>query len=97
VGKPDSARKQQQTTKWYIHANRDDILPLDESALDDLQFGGKRNHGSGITRLKDTPVGDLEALNHSCPEDGEAFILEFVTSFVLESEYQDAHEQDVPW
>jgi hypothetical protein len=50
-----------------------------------------------ITRLKDTAVGDLEALNHSCLEDGEAFILEFVTSFVLESEYPDAHEQDVPW
>ena len=101
IGKPDDARKQQQTTKWYInaylHAGRDDVLPLDESALDGLQFGGKRNYGYGITGLKDTQVVDLEALDYSRLEDGEAFILELVTPFVLESEYPNAHDQDVPW
>ena len=101
MGKPDDARKQQQTTKWYInaylHADRDDVLPLDESALDGLQFGGKRNYGYGITGLKDTQVVDLEALDYSRLEDGEAFILELVTPFVLESEYPNAHDQDGPW
>jgi hypothetical protein len=101
MGKPDDARKQQQTTKWYInaylHADRDDVLPLDESALDGLQFGGKRNYGYGITGLKDTQVVDLEALDYSRLEDGEAFILELVTPFVLESEYPNAPDQDVPW
>ncbi|NEU58759.1 hypothetical protein [Halorussus sp. MSC15.2] len=101
MGKPDDARKQQQTTNWYInaylHADRDDVLPLDESALDGLQFGGKRNYGYGITRLKDTQVVDLEALDYSRLEDREAFILELVTPFVLESEYPNAHDQDVPW
>ncbi|MWG36600.1 hypothetical protein [Halomarina oriensis] len=101
MGKPEGARKQQQTTKWYInaylHADRDDVLPLDESALDGLQFGGKRNYGYGITALKDTQVVDLEALDYSRLEDGEAFILELVTPFVLESEYPNAHDQDVPW
>ena len=101
MGKPDDARKQQQTTKWYInaylHADRDDVLPLDESALDGLQFGGKRNYGYGITGLKDTQVVDMEALDYSRLEDGEAFILELVTPFVLESEYPNAHDQDVPW
>jgi len=101
MGKPDDARKQQQTTKWYInaylHADRDDVLPLDESALDGLQFGGKRNYGYGITGLKDTQVVYLEALDYSRLEDGEAFILELVTPFVLESEYPNAHDQDVPW
>jgi hypothetical protein len=101
MGKPDGARKQQQTTKWYInaylHADRDDVLPLDESVLDGLQFGGKRNYGYGITGLKDTQVVDLEALDYSRLEDGEAFILELVTPFVLESEYPNAHDQDVPW
>ncbi|MEF8821631.1 MAG: hypothetical protein V5A52_05090 [Halovenus sp.] len=101
MGKPDDARKQQQTTKWYInaylHADRDDVLPLDESAVDGLQFGGKRNYGYGITGLKDTQVVDLEALDYSRLEDGEAFILELVTPFVLESEYPNAHDQDVPW
>ncbi len=101
MGKPDGARKQQQTTKWYInaylHADRDDVLPLDKSALDGLQFGGKRNYGYGITRLKDTQVVDLATLDYSRLEDGEAFILELVTPFVLESEYPNGHDQDVPW
>ena len=101
MGKPDSARKQQQTTRWYInaylHADRDDILPIEERALEGLQFGGKRNYGYGITRLKDTQVVDLEALDYSRLEDGEAFILELVTPFVLESEYPNAHDHNVPW
>ncbi|MCF2166516.1 hypothetical protein KVP04_02165 [Halobacterium salinarum] len=101
MGKPDHARKQQQTTKWYInaylHADRDNVLPLDESALDGLQFGGKRNYGYGITGLKDTQLVDLEALDYSRIEDGEAFMLELVTPFVLESEYPKAADQDVPW
>jgi len=63
MGRREDQRKQQQTTKWYInaylHADQDDVLPLDESALDGLQFGEKRNYGYGITRLKDTQVVDL--------------------------------------
>ncbi|WP_436908988.1 hypothetical protein [Halosimplex marinum] len=101
MGKPDDAWQQQQTTKWYInaylHADRDDILPLEDRTLDGLQFGGKRNYGYGITRLKDTQVVDLEALDYSRLEDGEAFILELVTPFVLESEYPNTHDQDIPW
>jgi len=44
MGRREDQQKQQQTTKWYItaylHADQDDVLPLDESALDGLQFGG---------------------------------------------------------
>jgi hypothetical protein len=36
-------------------------------------------------------------LDYSRLEDGEAFILELVTPFVLESEYPNAHDQDGPW
>jgi hypothetical protein len=101
MSKPDSAKKQQQTTKWYInayfHADRDDVLPLDESALDGLQFGGKRNYGYGSTRLKDTQVVDLETLDYSNLKDGETFIINLVTPFVLESEYPDTDDQEVPW
>jgi len=50
-----------------------------------------------MTRLKDTQVVDPEVLDYSRLEDGEAFILELVTPFVLESEYPDAHDQAVPW
>ena len=65
--------------------------------LDRLQFGGKRNYGYGITRLKDTQVIDLEALDYSRLKNGEAFLVEVTTPFVLESEYPKAADQDVPW
>ncbi|WP_233255315.1 hypothetical protein [Haloplanus rallus] len=101
MGNPESARKQQQTTKWYInaylHADDPDTLPLSEDVLDSLQFGGKRNYGYGITRLKDTQVVDLDDLDYSRLEDGEVFLVEVTTPFVLESEYPKAADQDAPW
>lgn len=101
MGRPEDARNQQQTTKWYVnaylHADRNDILPLDESVLDGLQFGGKRNYGYGTTRLKDTQVVDLEGLDYSRLDDGEEFTLQLVTPFVLESEYPTASNHTVPW
>ena len=101
MGRPKTARKQQQTTKWYVnaylHADRDDLLPINEGVLDGLQFGGKRNYGYGITRLKDTQIVDLAALDYSRIEESEAFSLTLVTPFVLESVYPNAHDQDVPW
>jgi hypothetical protein len=101
MGKPEGARKQQQTTKWYInaylHADDPDALPLGEDVLDGLQFGGKRNYGYGITRLKDTQVVDLDDLDYSRLEDGDVFLVEVTMPFVLESEYPKAADQDVPW
>jgi integrase len=77
MGRPNDARKQQQTTRWYVntylHADDPNVLPLGEDVLDGLQFGGKRNYGYGTTTLKDTQVVDLEALDYSRLEDGEAF------------------------
>jgi len=101
MGRREDQRKQQQTTKWYVHAylHADDpmVLPLGEDVLDDFQFGGKRNYGYGITRLKDTQVVDLDDLDYSRLEDGEVSLVEVTTPFVLESEYPKAADQDVPW
>lgn len=101
MGKPARARKQQQTTNWYIsaylHADRDDILPLNEAVLDQLQFGGKRNYRYGVTRLKDTQVIDLDALDYSRLEESDSFVIELVTPYVLESTYPHADDQSVPW
>ena len=100
-GQPTAARNHYQTTKWYVHAylhaDQTGILPLDESALDGLQFGGKRNYGYGVTRLKDTQIVDLEALDYSRLEDNNAFRLELVTPFVVTSEYLNAADQEIPW
>ena len=65
--------------------------------LDGPQFGGKRNYGYGTTSLKNTQVVDLNELDYSRLEDGEAFILELVTPFVLRSEYPATNNVDVPW
>jgi hypothetical protein len=101
MGRPDDARKQQQTTKWYLnaylHADRDDVLPLEEEVLDGLQFGGKRNYGYGTTRFKETQLVDLDALDYSRVRESERFRLELVTPFVLESEYPNTVDVDVPW
>jgi hypothetical protein len=99
--KPATVKKQQQTTKWYIHAychaHDSDVIPLGEDVLDDLQFGGKRNYGYGVTRLKDTQIVDLDDLDYSRVADGEEFRIEVTTPFVLESAYPKAADRDVPW
>ncbi|WP_049980162.1 hypothetical protein [Halolamina rubra] len=101
MGRPEDHRKDAQTTNWYVHAylhpDDPDVLPLDEATLDGLQFGGQRNYGYGMTRLKDTQVVDLEALDYSRLRDSEAYILEVVTPYVLRSEYPSTNDVDVPW
>ncbi|MDL0118813.1 hypothetical protein PNQ29_03520 [Halobacterium salinarum] len=100
MGRPDDARKQQQTTKWYInaylHANHDNILPIGEDVLDGLQFGGKRNYGYGTTHLKATQLIDLDTLDYSRLRDGQSYCLELVTPYVLESDYPNAADQRIP-
>jgi hypothetical protein len=101
MGRPEDHRKDAQTTKWYVHAylhaDDPDVLPLDEATLDGLQFGGQRNYGYGMTRLKDTQVVDLETLDYSRLRGGEAYILEVVTPYVLRSEYPATNDVDVLW
>jgi len=101
MGRRKDQRKQQQTTKWYIHVylHADDsaVLPLDEDGMEGLQFGGKRNYGYGEVELKDTQMVDLNELDYSRLEDAKTYLVELVTPFVLESEYPEASDQQVPW
>ena len=101
MGRPENSHRKQQTTRWYInaylHASGPDVLPIDEGVLNGLQFGGKRNYGYGVTQLKDTQVVDLDKLDYSQIKDGEAFLIEVVTPFVLESAYPNAADQEIPW
>ncbi len=101
MGRREDQRKQQQTTKWYVHAylHADDsaVLPLGEAVLDRLQFGGKRNYGYGEVELKDTQTIDLNDLDYSRLDGAETYLIELVTPFVLASEYPDANDSSVPW
>ena len=101
MGRREGQRKQQQTTKWYVHAylHADDpaALPLGEDALEGLQFGGKRNYGYGEVQLKDTQMVDLDCLDYSRLEGAETYLIELVTPFVVETEYPDADDRSIPW
>nr|WP_239647738.1 hypothetical protein [Natrinema altunense] len=101
MGRREDQRKQQQTTKWYVHAylHADDPtdLPLGEDVLEGIQFGGKRNYGYGEVELKDTQMVDLDELDHSRLEGAETYLIELVMPFVLKSEYPETNNRPVPW
>ncbi len=101
MGRREDQRKQQQTTKWFVHAylHTDDpaVLPLGEGVLDGLQFGGKRNYGYGEVQLKDTQMVNLDELDYSRLDGADTYLIELVTPFVLKSEYPEANDQPVPW
>jgi hypothetical protein len=101
MGRREDQRKQRQTTKWYVHAylhaDDPDMLPLGESILGGLQFGGKRNYGYGEVQLKDTQMVDLDELDYSRLEGAETYLIELLTPFVLESEYPEANDCTIPW
>lgn len=101
MGRRADQRKQQQTTKWYIHAylHADDpgVLPLGEDVLDGLQFGGKRNYGYGEVALKDTQMVDTAKLDYSRLEDAESYLIKLVTPMVLTSEHPTANDCTIPW
>lgn len=88
-----------QRTRWYVHAyiTGDDNVPIAESVLDGVQFGGGRNYGYGETSLKDTTVVDLDALDYSALTDADDHLLELVTPYVLDSEHPHADTNEVPW
>lgn len=101
IGRKESKRKQQRTTKWYIHAHihadSQSMLPLEEETLDGLQFGGKRNYGYGKVRLKDTVIVDIDELDYSQIKDADSYILKLLSPFVIETEYNGASNDTIPW
>jgi hypothetical protein len=102
-GQPDDAYRDYRTTTWYVHAylhaDDPDVLPVDEDRLDGLQFGGKRNYGYGETRLKDTQVVDLDEIAFECiaGRDADAFAIELLTPYVLESTHPNVDDHSIPW
>ncbi len=101
MGRPVADRTDLQTTTWYIHAylhaDEPGLLPLEETLLNGLRFGGQRNHGYGTTRLRNTQLVDLNALDYSRLREGEAHVLKLVTLYVLQSDYPATTDMDVPW
>lgn len=81
MGRPNDARKQQQTTRWYVnaylHADDPEFCHSARTCLT-----GYSSAASGTTTLKYTQVVDLETLDYSHLEDGKAFILELVIPFI---------------
>jgi len=99
--KPDDHYQDTQTTSWYIqchlHAGDSGLLPLSDTLLDGLQFGGNRNYGYGQTRLHDTQLVDIDSLDYSRLEDADDHLIELVTPYVLDSDHPKTEKHDVPW
>lgn len=76
-------------------------FPLREDVLDGLRVGGGRNFGFGELSLKETRTVDLDAVSFdrldAAAKDGEAFVVELVSPFVVASEFPGADSQSVPW
>jgi len=88
-------------SQWYIHAyltqsDGADILPLDESRLDGIQLGGKRNYGYGAVSIKDTMTTDISELDYSAIENADSHVLELLSPYVLTSEYPQVDNKPVP-
>lgn len=101
VGRPADARVDARRTSWYVaaflHADRSGILPIADPHLDGLQFGGERNFGYGQTRLQDTQMVDLAALEYDAVRAADAHCIELVTPYVLRSEYPATNDVALPW
>jgi len=105
-GRPPGQRHRRRSVSWYVHCHvhsdgGDDVVPLSEEVLDGIRVGGGRNYGFGALSVADTQLVDLHALDYSRLQDAvdrdEAFRVELVSPFVLESEFPGADSQSVPW
>ena len=100
-GVPAEQRNSKRRVTWYIHAyihsECEGVLPLDESVLNGIQLGGARNYGFGEVSLTDSQVVDLNALSFDSLRGHDAYTIELVTPYVVQSEAPDADAQSVPW
>lgn len=85
------------TTRRACTTRAISVLPLGEGNLDAIQVGGKRNYGYGMVDLKETRVVDLDTLAYDRLADAEAYCVELLTPFVLETAYPDANGSPDPW
>ncbi|MEA5386786.1 hypothetical protein VB779_06775 [Haloarculaceae archaeon H-GB11] len=100
-GQPEENRASKRTMTWYVHAfcHADNAghLPIATAAFEGIQLGGSRNFGFGRVSCAETRTIDLEALSYARLEDAEAYQLELLSPYVLDSEYPGADSQSVPW
>jgi hypothetical protein len=101
MSRREDQRKQQQTTKWYVHTyiHADDtaVIPLGEAVVDGPHFSGKRHHGYGEVEWKYMQMIDRTILNYSRLEGAGMCLIELVTPFVVASEYPEATDRSVLW
>ncbi len=100
-GRPVEQRNSKRSVQWFVHCylhtdrGTDDVLPLSEDVLNGIRVGGARNYGFGELSLADSQVVDLDVLDYGRLTD--AYVLELVSPYVLESEFSGADDQSVPW
>lgn len=88
IARGENQRKQQ--TKWYVdvclYADDPDTVPWGEDVLDCFQLGEKCNGGYSELVLEESLVGNFSS-NYPRLDNTDAWLIELVTPFVLESDY----------
>lgn len=100
-GVPDHHRNSKRRVPWflhcYVHAPGDEsVLPVSADALDGVQVGGQRNYGFGELSVADTQVVDLGDVSFDGLCGHDAYTIELVSPFVLQSGVPGADRQSVP-
>ena len=100
-GVPDHHRNSKRRVPWflhcYVHAPGDDsVLPVSTDALDGIQVGGQRNYGFGELSVADTQLVDLGDVSFDGLRGHDAYSIELLSPFVLQSGVSGADRQSVP-
>lgn len=100
-GVPAHHRNSKRRVPWflhcYVHAPGDDaVIPIDTDVLDGVRVGGQRNYGFGELSVADSQVVDLDDVSFDALRGCEAYTVELMTPFVLQSDVSGADRQAVP-
>jgi hypothetical protein len=100
-GVPDHHRNSKRRVPWFLHCyvhapGAESVLPIDEDVLDGIQVGGQRNYGFGELSFIESQVVDLDAVSFEALRGCEAYSIELLSPFVLQSEVPGADRQSVP-
>lgn len=100
-GVPDHHRNSKRRVPWflhcYVHAPGDDsVLPVSTDALDGVRVGGQRNYGFGELSVADSQVVDLDDVSFDRLCGHDAYSIELLSPFVLQSGVPGADRQSVP-
>jgi hypothetical protein len=100
-GVPEHHRNSKRRVPWllhcYVHApGAESVLPVSTDVLDGIQVGGQRNYGFGDVSVADSQVVDLDDVSFDGLCRHDAYSIELLSPFVLQSGVPGADRQSLP-